>query len=91
MTQEDYIRNVGPVFDEKGFFEQEIGRSLEKFGNMVHVFSVYETRFALDGKVEARGINSIQLVQKDGRFWILNIMWNPETPDNPIPEKYLKK
>jgi hypothetical protein len=91
MTQEDYIRNVGPIFDEKGFFEQEIGRSLEKFGNMVHVFSAYETRYAIDGKVEGRGINSIQLVQKDGRFWILNIMWNPETLDNPIPEKYLKK
>ena len=91
MTQEDYIRNVGPIFDEKGFFEKEIGRSAEKYGNMVHVFSAYETRFVVDGKVEVRGINSIQLVQKDGRFWILNIMWNPETPDNPIPEKYLKK
>lgn len=92
MTQEDYIRNVGPMFDEKGFFEKEIGRSQEKYGNMVHVFSAYETRFtAANGKVEARGINSIQLVQKDGRFWILNIMWNPESSDNPIPEKYLKK
>lgn len=91
MTQEDYIRNVGPMFDQKGFFEKEIGRSQEKYGNMVHVFSAYETRFVADGKIEARGINSIQLVQKDGRFWILNIMWNPESPDNPIPEKYLKK
>lgn len=91
MTQEDYIRNVGPMFDEKGFFEKEIGRSQEKFGNMVHVFSAYETRFVADGKVEMRGINSIQLVQKDGRFWILNIMWNPESADNPIPEKYIRK
>ena len=90
MTQEDYIRNVGPLFDEKGFFEKEIGRSQEKYGNMVHVFSAYETRFVADGKIEVRGINSIQLVQKDGRFWILNIMWNPETPENQIPEKYVK-
>ena len=91
MTQEDYVRNVGPMFDEKGFFEKEIGRSQEKYGSMVHAFSAYETRFVADGKVESRGINSIQLVQKDGRFWILNIVWNPETPENPIPEKYLKK
>lgn len=91
MTQEDYIRNVGPLFDERGFFEKEIGRSQESFGNMVHVFSAYESRYIQNGKIEARGINSIQLIKKDGRYWILNIVWNSESADNPIPERYLRK
>jgi hypothetical protein len=88
MTQEDYVRNVGAVFDQRGFFEREIGRSTEKYGNMLHVFSAYETRSSPDGKVEVRGLNSLQLIYKDGRYWILNIMWTPETPDNPLPAKY---
>ena len=63
----------------------------EQYGDMVHVFSTYESRREEKGEVFSRGINSIQLVKKDGRFWIVNIMWNSETKENPIPEKYLKK
>jgi hypothetical protein len=91
MAQEDYIRNAGPSFVEKGFFEKELGRSTEKYGDMVHLLSAYETRYTPNGKVEARGVNSIQLIFKDDRYWIVNIMWNKETPENPIPEKLLKK
>jgi hypothetical protein len=91
MAQEDYIRNAGATFMEKGFFEKELGRSTEKYGDMVHLLSAYETRFTPDGKIEARGVNSIQLLFKDGRYWIVNIMWVKETPENPIPERLLKK
>jgi hypothetical protein len=38
-----------------------------------------------------RGINSIQLWNDGKRWWIVNIFWQSETPDNPIPEKYLSK
>jgi hypothetical protein len=37
-----------------------------------------------------RGINSIQLVNDGTRWWVLNIAWSQETPESPIPEKYLK-
>jgi len=91
MAIEDYIRNAAPNFEQNGFFEQEIGRVTEQYGDMVHVFSTYESRREEKGEVFSRGINSIQLVKKDGRFWIVNIMWNSETKENPIPERYLKK
>lgn len=92
VTVEDYIRNSGPNFEQNGFFEREIGRVTEQYGDMVHVFSAYEARRAeKDATPYMRGINSIQLVKKDGRFWIVNILWNRETKENPIPAKYLNK
>jgi hypothetical protein len=91
MAIEDYIRNSGPNFEQNGFFEREIGRVTEQYGDMIHVFSAYEARREEKGTPFMRGINSIQLVKKDGRFWIVNILWNTETKENPIPAKYLAK
>ncbi len=57
----------------------------------MHVFSTYESRRAkADEKPFARGINSIQLMQHGGRWWIVTVMWDSERPDNPIPAKYLE-
>lgn len=89
MAIEDYIRNAASSFEQNGFFERELHRVTETYGDLVHIFSTYESRRTADGEVFARGINSIQLVRKDGRFWIVNILWNSESADNPIPEKYL--
>jgi hypothetical protein len=75
----------------KGFFEKEISNMTELYGNIVHVFSTYETREERDGKVTMRGINSIQLLKSDDRFYVVNIFWSSETPQTPLPEKYLKK
>lgn len=90
MAIEDYIRNAGPNFEQNGFFEREINRITEQYGDMVHIFSTYESRRTIDGAVFSRGINSIQLIQKDGRYWIVNILWNNESAEQPIPAKYLK-
>ena len=37
----------------------------------------------------ARGVNSIQLVRQDGRWWVVTILWDVERPDQPIPPPYL--
>jgi hypothetical protein len=39
--------------------------------------------------VLGRGINSIQMVRKDGRWWITSIIWDEETGAGPVPAKYL--
>jgi len=42
-----------------------------------------------EGKVIDRGINSIQAIF-DGHQWhIIQILWQAQTPANPVPEKYL--
>ncbi|HEY8592933.1 MAG TPA: hypothetical protein VIL42_08740 [Sphingomicrobium sp.] len=86
---EDYIKTSGPFLEEKGFHEIELARRVEQYGDIAHVFSTYEARNALSGPVIMRGINSFQLVRHGGRWWVVSIMWQQETPDNPIPAKYL--
>lgn len=90
MTVEDYINNSGPVLVKDGFFEKEIGRKTEEYGNIIQLFSTYESRRnSTDEKPFIRGINSFQLWNDGKRWWIVNIFWQSENKDNPIPEKYI--
>jgi hypothetical protein len=91
LTPDDYVLRVTDVFLKSGFFEREVSRKAEAFGTISHVFSTYESRrAAADEKPFARGINSIQLMQHGGRWWIVSVMWDQERPDNPLPPKYLE-
>ena len=88
---EGFIARVEPFFEENGFYEKEIARRTEQFGNIAHVWSIYESRHNEDDpKPFMRGINSIQLFNDGKRWWIVNIYWQQESAENPIPEKYLK-
>ena len=90
LTVEDYITNSGPFLEKEGFFETEIGKKTEQFGNIVHVFSTYESKRTLkDEKPFMRGINSFQLWYDGKRWWVITILWQSESQDTPIPEKYI--
>ncbi len=65
------------------FYETEIVRKMHCYGNIIQAFSTYESRNDPDSKPIARGINSIQLLKKDGRWWIVTVMWDNESKDNP--------
>ncbi len=92
MSVEDYINNSGPLLEKDGFFEFEIGRKTEQFGNIVHAFSAYESRQNRDDeKPFMRGINSIQLWNDGNRWWVITILWQSESDSTPIPEKYIDK
>jgi hypothetical protein len=91
FTPEEYIKRSEPFMMQSGFYEKEIARKTERFGNIVHLFSTYEGRNSLsDEKPFLRGINSFQLLYDGERWWIISIYWQAETPDNPLPDKYLK-
>ena len=89
---QDYIDRAGAGLEKNGFFEVEISRKQETYGTLVHLFSTYESRRNADDKDPfARGLNSIQLMNDGGRWWIVSVFWLGETEDNQIPKKYLKK
>jgi hypothetical protein len=88
FTPEQYQERAAPAL-EKGFFERGIHNTTESFGDIVHVFSTYESRHTKDGEPFQRGINSIQLLKDGNRYWIVTIFWDGETPITPIPAKYL--
>jgi hypothetical protein len=91
MTVEDYAQRNGPFFEKNGFFEREVARHTDAFGNIAQVFSTYESRHAKDdAKPFQRGINSIQLMNDGKRWWVVTIFWQAEDEKNPLPHKYLK-
>jgi hypothetical protein len=91
ITPVEYASMSGPRLEESGFFEREIARTSESFGNVTHVFSTYDSkRAAGDEKPFARGINSIQLFNDGTRWWVVTVFWDSERSDNPIPSQYLK-
>lgn len=90
MTADEYIKASGEWLITNGFFEKEIGRKTDQFGNIAQVFSTYESfRSEKDKAPFMRGINSIQLLHDGSRWWILNVFWQSETEKQPIPKKYI--
>jgi hypothetical protein len=74
----------------RGFHERDIRRITESFGSIAHVLSTYESRFkADDPEPFERGVNSIQLLRANDRWWAVTILWDVERGDVRIPAKYL--
>ncbi|MES3023898.1 MAG: hypothetical protein V4857_20220 [Pseudomonadota bacterium] len=91
MSVEDYINRAGPMFAASGFFETELARSTDRYGQIANVFSTYEARHAqADARPFVRGINSIQLISDGTRWSVANMMWRAEDAKLPLPERYLK-
>lgn len=91
LTPEDYMKRAEPFFEKEGFYESEKARRVDVYGNIAHVFSTYESRRSKSDKTPfMRGINSFQLLNDGKRWWVITIYWQAETPENPIPKKYLK-
>ena len=87
---EGYIARVGAYFAANGFFEKEVARKTEQFGQIAHAWSTYESRrHPDDPEPFMRGINSIQLFYDSSRWWIVTIYWQHESSLHPLPAKYL--
>ena len=92
MTIDEYITANAKFIEDGGFFEKEIGRHTDSYGGILHVFSAYEARRAAnEEKPFMRGINSIQLWNDGTRWWIVNVFWQSENQQEPLPAQYLNK
>ena len=90
LTVNDYVASSGPLLLEKGFHEKELARKTEQFGNIANVFSTYEAKIDKDN-LTLRGINTLQLMNDGKRWWVVSLMWQPETPELKLPAEYLPK
>jgi hypothetical protein len=89
MSHQQFVDDEDAKMVKEGFDEREIHRVTQRFGNIAHVFSTYETRRTPAGPLIGRGINSIELFWDGKRWWIASAMWDDERPGNPIPKEYL--
>jgi len=91
FTPEEYIERSSPFMEKEGFFEKEIARRTDQYGNIAQVFSTYASYHKPADKTPfERGINSFQLLNDGKRWWVITIYWSGETPENPLPKEYLK-
>ena len=86
---EDYISRNKDVLEREGFTERELGRRVEVWGGLATAWSAYDGRTA-NGSFHERGINSFQLVKVDGKWLVASILWQEETPANPLPANLIK-
>jgi len=86
---EDYISRNSAILEKEGFTERELGRRVEIWGGLATAWSAYDGRTA-NGSFHERGINSVQLVKVDGKWLVASILWQEETPENPLPANLLK-
>jgi hypothetical protein len=87
MGREQYVEDVTPFFTANAFYEVETARRIDVFGNMAHVWSVYEAKTHPEDEIpERRGINSIQLCRDgDGNWSVLHMIWDNERPGLTVP------
>ena len=74
---------------QQGFYEREIHRVTQQFGNIAQVWSTYAISSTADGPDARRGINSIQLYFDGQRWWITSWIYDNERNGTPIPRRYL--
>lgn len=85
MTLAEFQKETDDMVFNTAFYEKEINREVRIFGNIAHVWSTYETKLEKNGKVVRRGINSIQLVLEDNRWYIISWTFSGESELNKIP------
>ena len=64
---------------DQAFFEYEVGRRIERYGNIAHVWSEFEMRTSPEAEPYSGGFNSISLYFKDDRWWISS--WSTQYKD----------
>ena len=93
LSPDDYVNTIGKWMEttrKTGFYERDIYRIIHTFGNISHVWCTSESfHNKSDEKPYVRNIHSYQLLNHNGRYWIMSLYWARETPENPIPDKYL--
>ncbi|WP_245980390.1 hypothetical protein [Flavobacterium aquicola] len=88
LTLEEFHKQTDVMVFGTAFYESEINREVRFFGNIAHVWSTYETRLEKEGKVERRGINSVQLIFENNRWYIISWTFCGETNENSIPKTF---
>lgn len=87
LSIEDYEKRAGG----QTFYEKPIAYDVQSFGRTTHVYESYGLRHkTTDAEPYVRGVNSFELLSDGTRYYILQIFWDTERPDNPLPARLAK-
>lgn len=95
MSVEEFItwidngwRTVIGTPNDRGFFERQLKLVVHQYGDIAMAFTTYEKGPYTPRAIQGRGINAVQLVRQDGRWWLASIAWDEENSAGPIPPAY---
>ena len=98
FSYDEFVEATIPILAGRSFYEIEIGRKTDIFGQIAHVFSTYEARETPDHpEIQFRGVNMVHLWndgfgddgQPNGRWWIMAIIWDNEREGLNLPGQWL--
>lgn len=69
-----------------GFVERIVRTHSVEFGDIAQVWVLYEAEIPGAGRPPQQGVDSFQLVRRDGTWLIASILNEIPTPDRPVPE-----
>ena len=71
--------------EETGFAETIVRTRPMVFGDIAHILVLYEVEIPGSGRGPQQGVDSFQLIRKDGRWWIVSIVNEIPMADRPVP------
>ena len=85
---EDFVQfieraNVG----ETGFIERIVRTKPLVFGDIAHILVLYEAQIPGSERGPQQGVDSFQLIRKNGRWWIVSVVNEIPTKDRPLPKE----
>jgi hypothetical protein len=84
---QDWLRFIeGFNVEETGFTERIIRTHSTEFGDIAHVWVLYEAEIPGRGRPPQQGVDSFQLVRRDGRWKIASVLNELPGPGREIPE-----
>ena len=84
---QDWLRFIeGSNVTETGFAERIVRTHATVFGDLAHIWVLYEAEIPGRGRPAQPGVDSFQLVRRDGAWLIASITNEIPTPDRPVPE-----
>ena len=87
MNPAEYRENVTLFLSKAPFYEVELERRVDLFGDIAQIWSSYEMRRALDSpEIERRGVNFIQALRgADGNWKVVAAIWANEREGLTLP------
>ena len=97
---DEFVAATIPLLEGRSFYEIEIGRKNDIFGQIAHVYSTYEARETPDHpEIQFRGVNMVHLWndsrsgtgEPNGRWWIMSMIWDNERAGLALPAEWLAR
>ena len=89
---EDFVDFYNRIDSEKtGFVETVVSVKTLVYGNIAHIYVVYEAAILGSDRPPQRGLDSWHLMKRDGRWWVVSVVNDSETVAGAIPEEVFAK